>query len=154
MKGRSKRPCKLPGLEAQEYKIYLEFLSVEPLVCKRWHSYKKAYENNWILRETSLSFWECSWMWLNLPVVILGISVLEFVNSDLNLKTATSLERSSRISFQCQDGDGEWYLLSNSMRFFACNILNLCYLKLIIVDELDKELAPLVRNLIKVAQNT
>ena len=40
------------------------------------------------------------------------------------------------------------------MSFFACNILNLCYLKLIIVDKLDKELAPLVRNLIKVAQNT
>ena len=102
----------------------------------------------------TVSFWECSWMWLDLPVVILGISVLEFVNSDLNLKTATSLERSCRMSFQCQDGDGEWYLLSNSMRFFACNILNLCYLKLIIVDELDKELAPLFRNLIKVAQNT
>ena len=33
-------------------------------------------------------------------------------------------------------------------------ILYLCYLKLIVVDELDKELAPLVRNLIKVAQNT
>ena len=38
--------------------------------------------------------------------------------------------------------------------FFACDIFNLCYLKLIVVDELDKELAPLVRNLIKVAQNT
>ena len=93
-------------------------------------------------------------MWLDLLVEILGISVLEFVNSDLNLKTGITLDESCRMLFQCQDGDGEWYLLSNSMRFFACNILNLCYLKLIIVDELDKELAPLVRNLIKVAQNT
>ena len=38
--------------------------------------------------------------------------------------------------------------------FSACDIFNLCYLKLIVVNELDKELAPLVRNLIKVAQNT
>ena len=94
-------------------------------------------------------------MWLDLPVVILGISVLEFVNSDLNLKTAISLDESCGMSIQCQDGDGERYLsTSNSMSFFACNILNLCYLKLIIVDKPDKELAPLVRNLIKVAQNT
>ena len=46
-------------------------------------------------------------MWLDLPVVILGISVLEFVNSDLNLKTGISLDGSHRMSFQCQDGDGE-----------------------------------------------
>ena len=46
-------------------------------------------------------------MWLDLPVVILGISVLEFVNSDLNLKTGITLDELYRMSFQCQDGDGE-----------------------------------------------